>query len=799
MSTNSKLQHLGGYARALLSSSVLVPAILMTSASAQDDETDTLALKTVTVTATKRAQSAQDVGLAVAAVSGEDLREQGIDGGPDLAKIVPNVSFQNIGGGGLPVVIVRGVGLQNFRVNDSPTTSFYIDEIYQTSIASAEFSMFDLERIEILKGPQGGLYGRNTIGGAIQVISTKPDPDAGLSGFVSGGLGSYSEREFEGGINIPLSESVAARVSGRLQKSDKGYTSNPLTGAEQEGLDRFAGRFQLRFQPNSSVDYNLKIHGGQDQSGTPLVRTVGLYQNIGNAGPFGAPGASLGLLAALLGQPGGGLCDSILAGNGSDPASCATLTGVTPGTYGIEDVRDSAIDGRIPSLDTNWLGVSGVGTFDFGDYTLTSITGYDDIDYSRFIDADGTPVVFQDIDYASKIESMQQEFRLAYTGSDRYNWILGVNFAKDKLAEDTLLRGGEGVLPLFFGGAVASPQNYIQKTTAFAVFGHGEYDISDTLRVVGELRYTDAEKEFTGGQVFQFANGSSAPFFNVTDDISFDAFSGKIALELRPTDNVLWYASASRGFKTGGFFGGFATNPGQLTPFDEETIWAYEAGFKSDLLDNRFRLNGSVFYYDRADVQQSATAPPTANNPVTISRLNNVGDIEAYGAELDATFRATQNLTLNGAIGITDSEISDSDFTVSPTLPLLGAASLEGTNTPNYSKFSANFNARYEQPVGNNLDGFAQVEYGYRSERDLSLITNPSLEEPLFQEDGYSLINLRIGVGAPDGRWQLTGFVENLLDEDYRLTARGDGLFGVREIYGSPRVGGAKLTVQFGQ
>ena len=786
----------------LLSSTILVGSLLAMGGTNAFAQSSGPVIDEIIVTATKSSQSSQDLGLALTAVSGENLRKQGIDSGQDLAKIVPNVSIQNIGGGGLPVVIVRGIGLQNFRVNDSPTTSFYMDEVYQTSIVSAEFSMYDLERVEILKGPQGGLYGRNTIGGAIQIISTKPQFDEGMSGFLTAGIGRYSETEIETGINIPLSDKVAARVSGRLQKSGDLYTTSIPGGFDQGGLDRLAGRFQLRAQPSDTVEFNLKLHGGRDNSANPLLRTVGLYKNIGNAGAFGAPGASLGLVAALVGAPGGGLCDSILAGNGSDPNTCATLTGVTPAAYGLrageDGIYDSAVDDQIPGLDTDWFGASLIGTFDFGDLTLTSISAYDKIDYARTINADATPVVFQDIDYATEIESWQQEFRLAYTGSDAYSWIIGVNYAEDDLVEDTLLKGGGGVLPLFFGGAVSSPQNYVQSTKAFAVYGHGEFNLTDALRATAELRYTDASKTFAGGQTFVFASGATAPFFNVSDEKDFQAVSGKLGMDYRANDDVLLFASISRGFKTGGFFGGFATNVGQLAPFDEETIWAYEAGFKSDLMDRRLRLNGSVFYYDRQDVQQSATAPATAGNPVTIARLSNIGDIRAYGAELDLTYLAGDYLTLNAGIGLTDSKVDKSDFTVNSVLPLLGAAQLEGTNTPNYSKFSANLSARYERPISDNFLGSAQVEYGYRSSRDLSLITDEKLEAPLFREDGYGLVNLRIGVGDIDEKWGLTFFVENLLDETYRVESRADGLFGLRELYGSPRVAGASLAFKWG-
>lgn len=757
-------------------------------------------LEEVVVTAQKREQSAQDLGMAIASFSGETLQEQRVNSGEDLARVIPNVSVQNISGGGLPVVIVRGIGLQNFRINDSPTTSFYIDEVYQTSIASAEFSMFDLERVEVLKGPQGGLYGRNTIGGAIQIISKRPEIGAPSEGFATLGFGSYDQMEGEAGVSIPFSDTAAARVSTRFVQSGDTYFRSTTGGFDYGAQDKWAVRGLLRIEPSDTVSLDFKVHGGSDQSELPLLRTVGIYKNIGNAGGFGAPGVSLGLLGGLLGIPGTGLCDSVLAGNGSDPGNCATLTGITPEQYGLGDSSGARYDAAgdksfLPAIDNQWYGASLIATFDFDDYSLVSITAYDNIDYNRDTDADATPVEFQDIVYGTDIESLQQEFRLFYHGSDTLSWLIGVNYAKDELNESTLLLGADGVLPLFFGGATFSPQVYDQETEAVAVYGHVEQHFSDAWNLIAELRYTSTDKSFVGGQRFGFPDGSTAPFLFTDDNISFDAFSGKIGLEWVLSDDAMVYGSISRGFKTGGFFGGFATSVVQLQPFDEETILAYELGFKSDWLENRLRLNGSVFFYDRTDVQM--TASQAEGSIVSIGRLQNIGDVEAKGAELDLTWLATDNLMLQLGLGYTDSEVVDSDFVITSVLPLTGSAPLEGTNTANYSKYSANFVGRYEQEVGENFLASVQLEYAYRSERDLSVITNPFLEDPFFKEPGFGLVNLRATLGAYDRHWSMTAFVENLTDETYRVESRSDGLFGMRELWGPERIWGASLTYRW--
>ena len=753
-------------------------------------------LEEVVVTAQKRAQSAQDLGVAIMAVSGESLREQGINNGNDLARIVPNFSLTEVAG--LTVPIVRGVGLQNFRINDSPTTSFYLDEVYQTSVAAAAFSMFDLERVEVLKGPQGGLYGRNSIAAAIQVISVKPDINEAANGEVNVGVGSFGSRETEFGFGFPLSDRAAMRVAGRWEKSDEGASHIPSTDTDYGAKDRWAGRVQLRYQPNDELDLLFKIHGGSDDSELPLLRSVGLYTDIGTAAGIGAPGLSLGLLGGLLapGAPGTGLCASILAGNGSDSQTCATVTGATPADLGqggsSGNDRFAADNPSLaPRLENDWLGASAIATLELGDYTLTSVSSFDTLDYHRLTDFDATQMQSQDTDYASKIDFWAQEFRLAYEGSDSVSWLVGLNYAEDELQEDSWLHGADGVLPIFYGGAVSSSQKYTQKTEALAVFGHAEWQLAERWRGIGELRYTDADKSIEGEQLMVLGDGSVAPFFSADDSTSFQSLSGKVGLEFTPSNDVLLYGSVSRGFKTGGFFGGFATTTDALEAYDEETILAYEAGIKSDWLDHKLRVNASVFFYDRSDVQQSASNP---SGSTRVARLTNIGDVESTGAEMDISWLPTSSLLFNLSLGYTDTEVVDSDFVSVSAVTFLPEGSLEGVNVPNYSKFSANFSGRYQRALTDSLLASVQLEYSYRSEKDLALILNPEIENALFKEPSYGLFNLRVALFDADEKWRVSLFAENLTDEEYRIEAGSDGLFGLRERYGEPRTWGASVN-----
>lgn len=753
-------------------------------------------LEEIVVTAQKREQSAQDVGIAIVAIDGESLRERGIDRPQDLFEVMTNVSLQNIGGGGVPVVIVRGVGLQNFRINDSPTTAFYVDDVYQTSIASAEWTMFDLERVELLKGPQGGLYGRNALGGAVQIISNTPEIGGENNGYVLLGFSKFSKAEMEGAAEFALSDNSAIRVAARWVESGDASYEDITLGEKRGEEDRFAARALLRFAPSDTTDVLIKFHAGKDDSQLPPLRPMGIYANIGTGEALGLPGISLGFLNGVLGLGlGDPLCPSVRAGDGMDPANCADISGGTQAGYGIDSDMRSGVSGFEGFQENSWNGASVSLRFDIRDYVLQSITAFDSIDYRRFVDFDGTPVEHQHIDYNSDIDSWSQEFRLFYNGSDTSSWVIGLSYGEDGLEEDSLLLGADGILPPFFGGAVFAPQIYEQETSATAVYGHVEWQVTDIANLVVELRYTDAEKTFEGGSFLGFADGTTVPFVNTPGKLStdFQAFSGKLGVELSPNENVLWYGNISRGFKTGGFFGGFPTSIDQLDPFDEETVLAYEAGFKADMAEGRVRFNGSVYYYDRSDVQQNAADP---NSVIAIKRIANIGDVKAFGVEIDLIWIPTDNLTLRLGLGTADSEVSKSSFVQSSSLPLLPDTSLEGTNTPNYSDLTASFLARYEQPVGDSLDLYLQVDGRHQSASDLSVITDP-IEKAVFQEDPYTLFNFRTGLGSGLGTWEVVAFIHNLTDEEYRTTVHNDGTFGVYELYGLPRTWGVRYTYRW--
>lgn len=762
---------------------------MLPQASAQE-ASGAFVLDEIIVTATKRAKGQQDIGLSVAAISGDQVRNLGINDVEGVIGQIPGTGFNNVAGG-IPVVIIRGVGLQNFRINDTPTTAIYVDEVYQTSIAEAFATIFDVERVEVLKGPQGGLYGRNAVGGAMQVISAKPNFDE-LEGYLSLGYGRYNRLETEAAISGPISEKVAYRFSGKAITSDDTYFRSVTGNFDHGEEERWSVRGQIELRPSDDVNLLFKVHGGEDTSELALARPVGMFRRLG-LGLSDLLGVGSSADGAILNaQPAttnlSSICDAVLNG-GRDSATCEVLDGSTPDELGITSRYDSAVASK-PQLDNAWWGTSLLATINFGNYTLTSITAYDDFDHGRYLDADVVATVQQEIDYHTTIEAWSQEFRLGYDDGGAFSWILGVNYAEDTQVEDTPLYTETGILRTQIGGLTLAQQNYKQKTKAKSVYGRSDWRFVEDVNLVIEARYTEEKKYFDGGVVLPQVG---AVLSDIDSSESYNDLSGKVALEYSVTDDALLYASVSKGFKSGGFFGGFATSNDQLVPFENEKILAYEAGFKTDWPEQFLRINGSLFYYDRSDVQANARDPMGI---VAVARLTNIGDVETYGGELEAVWSPTQNLTLQGGLAYLKSEVTSSDLTTSNIFRTSILETYEGARMPNQPEFSANLLARYETEVSSSLLGSVQMEYSYRSEQDLQIVVMP-LESAILTEDGYNLVNLRASLGSIDKGWKVSAFITNLFDAEYRESAGSSGPAGAYEIYGAPRVWGVNLEYSF--
>lgn len=731
-------------------------------------------LEEIVVTAQKRTESLQEVSISVSAFSATQLQELGLSDLRELTGHIPGVElFDDRGASSQPTWIIRGVGLADFNANNTPTAAIYYDEFYLTSNVMGGIGMYDIERVEVLKGPQGGLYGRNTTGGAVRILSTAPSLEES-SGYVKGSYGKWDRYGIEGAIGGPISDTVAYRLAGMFDQGG-GWQDSLATPGDDEWGDRdfWAVRGQLLFQPNERLSIKLKIDAGEDQSETPLGYGIGAY------------------------DPNTGLnCQAVLDGR-QDPNSCitwSTLTNLVTGAPIGPLASDQSDDGEkvlsnpVNEMDNEWLLATLQIDWDMDFATFTSITGYIDYENQQVFDYDGGQLVTGHEVNDSPIESWSQEFRLISNGDGSLEWLAGISYAEDELNEfrtflwpDNVLIWGEGV-PL-------SERGFDQESTSWAVYGQLGFYLAENWKLHGSLRYSDEEKEYRDGfTTLNFAPGVPAEVwvFNANQDWELDDnWSGHIGLDWTPTDSSMIYGRITRGYKSGGFFGGFSLSEAETAPYGEESVTSYEIGFKSDWLDQSLRVNGAVFYYDYEDVQ-GFTSVFSEVTQTALTKLDNLGDAEHTGAELEITWLpgGLEGLMLSAGFAWLDAELeSDFAFLAQDFETVVPYDGLQRGYAPEFSYY---LQGRYEHNLSDNLLGMMQLSYSWRDDQVNEDTTGSPIDSALQGIEDYGVLNGRIQLGSDDERWHVALIGRNLTDEEYNVNATFDNLGGYLSTYGQP-------------
>ncbi len=771
--------------RALINSSLVLCALfLWTATSAQENERgaseDTI--EEIVVYAQRRAEGLQDVPVAIAAFTADELKTLGVRNLDEIIGFVPGVELFDDRGAGMPVWVIRGVGLKDFNSNNSPAAAIYYDDFYLASNIMGGVGLFDIEQVEILKGPQGGLYGRNTTGGAITARSVKPSLEK-TSGYTKGNYGSWGRYGFEGAVGGPISDTIGLRIAAAVDQGG-GWQDSLTTAEDDEHGDRdfFAVRAQLLFEPNDSVDIVLKVEAGEDKSETILGRAIGTQDPV------------------LLEPP----CPALFAGT-RDDSNCGTWTNATlvafTGSSGLfPDVQsengDSVLASPLNHLDNDWTGANLVINWDMEGITFSSITGFLDYRNIQITDFDGSPLVFGHELGDAQMESWSQEFRMVSNGAGSLSWLVGASYSEDTDDEfRTFLLSDNLIIASQIGSA--GDRGFVQETKSWAVYGQATLELSEDWRLSGSLRYTDETKDLNNAFFFLSDFGVFL-FGGVNKDYELDEpWAGHLGIDWRPSENLMWYAKATRSYKSGGFFGGFAFEPAELDPYIEETIWAYEAGWKADFLDDTFRLNGSVFFYDYSDAQGfvTKTQPGTGTDLV---KLGNVGDADHTGFELDAIWspRSAPGLRVKAGLAYVDAEIVSSDQT-SDTLEGI-VASIEGLKRPG-PDWSYSIQGRYEFSVSDRLNSELQLDYSWRDDfvRADMFPVGAVADLALAKREGYGLLNARLGLGSVDGRWNMALVGKNLTDEVYTVNVAGDSLGSFWDALGLPRHWSLELLYAF--
>ncbi len=701
-------------------------------------------IEEITVTAQKREQALQDVSIAVSAFSGDAIDKMGFEEGLDITQQVPNMSYFAIfGEASSPSVSLRGISLVNFSDSWESPVSIYVDQVYRGNPAGSAIQLFDLERVEVLRGPQGTIYGRNTTGGLVHYVSRKPSYDP--EGYASVTLGSYSQRIFEGVISGPLTDRLRGRVAVKSTRDD-GWQTNVVTGDELNTTDNLGYRIQLSADVGGA-ELLLNVHGSEADQDTVGFAHMG-YLTSASAG---APTCGIGAIQD-------GLCTSATFG----------MTGAEAvnGRFDPEHVASGAAEGLATEIDT--FGTSATLTLPFEAFQLTSITAYEELDKFLQDDGDGTAVVYFDEQYGVDAEQYTQELRLdgATAGMQ---WVAGVYYFKDD-------RGLVTEAPTTADG-LWHREVVALDTRSWALFGQVEYDLAPELTLVAGLRYTDEERDFRQRSGPSFYD----PAVQAEDDLSESATTGRIGLDWRPRENTLAYASVSTGFKSGGFSGSYNALQAATLPVTSEDVVNYELGLKTELANGRVRLNAAVFTYEVEDFQAQVFLTVADGSVIT-----NAGDVTGAGAELEITALVTPNFEIIAGAGVLDTEFdSDQIFLVAGD-----SYTLDGNELPSAPELTYNLVARYYVNLGDRGELALQGDYAWQDDHYLQIEN-----DPYSHHDSYGIANARVSWVSRDERYTVEAFVKNLTDEEYFTYQNTLGPDWGYAVWGKPRTAGLGFTV----
>jgi len=662
-------------------------------------ETDQI--ETVVVTAEKRETNLQHTPDAITALNGEVLSERGAANLNDLAAYVPNVSFSsNVGAS---QIYIRGIGNSLLVPGSDPGVAFYDDGAYVSDQWATNVAFFDVARIEVLRGPQGSLYGRNATGGAINVISEAPtDTFEARVGVLAG---AYGQLESEGYVSGPLGDSgLLGRFSYQV-KSNNGFTPNELSGTPGA--------------PNRVDDLSTQAFRLQLQT------------------PVGGSGGTLRLIGGYFHENDNGPTEKTLY----DPSLPAELL------YGDAPLTASrAVDSQIAGLKREVKSLTAQYDQPLGSYAFTLIAAYHDSRLNQIYDQDGTPAPQAVTGLRTDGQEFNVDARIASDPTDRFNWLAGityVNFKQDRL--QTFV----GFLPLGFvaPGApldVPFPLDFELggnvKTESSAGYVDAHYSITDRLTLAGGLRYTVDTKDAFEFQTFNGANATD------TRHKTWSSPSGKIALNFQANDDLLLYANLARGFKSGAIaVGGFTT------PAKPETVDNVEVGLKSNFWDDHAQLNVAAFTNTYRDLQVFEVGALTAI-------LSNAARAQINGVEVEGTVKPLPGLTLDGSLGYNDATYQK--FISSDLRHGIFNEDVSGNQLPLVSKFQFHLGAELARPVAAGYTGSLRIDYAWRAKYYFTEFNTADA-----MQRAYGTIDLSASLAPSDNRWRLYAYLRNLTNE----------------------------------
>ncbi len=714
-------------------------------AQSQSGVSDRLAIEEIIVTASKREESLQDVSVSVTAFSSDDVSALGFDNGLDISDQVPNFTVQSLfGPSGPPFMNIRGISTVSFNLVNETAAATYIDDVYQGSISAVTGQLFDVERVEVLRGPQGTIFGRNTTAGLVHYVSRKPTEE--LDGYASLQLGENKQVIVEAAVSNTLTEGVRGRIAYRQHRDDGLQKNiNPAFNNARAGVtDVRSARGTLQFDIGDEWMAEVNAHWAESDSTLPGYRFSGLFDETLT------PGVPCSVDDFLNDR-----CFNGAGGSDFDP---------DPGeTYSVFDGSDNIYDAY-----GGYLRFTG----DLGFANFISTTAYETFDSLTVQDYNIIEVTSVRRTYPFNIdhEQVTQEFRLDGS-TESFDWLAGFFYYSDKKAQFSDFIFAPGA-PASLGFKTAT------ETDSQALFGEIDFGLTDNIRLIAGARATSEERKLT-----RYLAGGAGVFepideFDLIDDVDETEVTWRVAAEYQTEDDHLYYAQISRGFKSGSY--NAAVNPtlqgvANTGPADSETVINYELGAKTEWLDSRLRLNAAVFYQDFNDIQQTISTDELSQV------FSNAGNVTMYGVELDLAYLPTEWMEISFGAATLESDIdSNSD--------LLDGGEL---GAPDYN---LNGVVRIFQELGSLGRLTYQLDGRYQDDTFLFPDNNPYE----FQ-DAYGVWNVRLSWNSADGIYSITGFVENAGDEEYvtyalQTTPANINSFGFR-TNGLPQLWGVKFAM----
>ncbi|MCJ2183978.1 TonB-dependent receptor [Novosphingobium sp. 1949] len=679
----------------------------------------------IVVTAQKREERLQDVPIAITALTAGAIQDKRILDLNDLSNQVPGLQIKSDDNAANPRIFIRGVGVNDFNPTTASAIGIYTDGIYVASPLAQRLAFFDLQQVEVLRGPQGTLYGRNTTGGAINVTSRMPGN--AYEGDLSVEYGRFNSVNVQGGVSVPIVRDIlAVRLAGLYQRDD-GYTLNRLTGNRGNNTNRWAGRAVVAFTPSSTVTDHLVFTMGRSRGGS-----IWAYNRTIMPTTTAATGSD-------------GYCTPAYYTSGQ----CTNILG-----YANTSKNLYAGDYRFEGKDkVNVATISNDLTIDLGAVSLVAVTGYQHAWRDDDEDTDASPTNVIDGRYRSRQNTFSQELRLQSRGHTRLRWVAGAYYAYDYIENNSYY----DVLTDYVSPTSDNPTGVdltngigtfdwplTQRTKSYALFGQVDYDLTSQLTATVGLRYSGDDKSFHYTSEAYFGE---VPIFVYDAAHNFSSVSGKVGLQYRFTPDFNIYASYNRGTKSGGFFSGQTSDITALEPYKDETVNAYEIGAKTRPLGDLLQANASVFYYDYRNLQVYTTQ---VTGLITRQLFTNASAARVKGAELELASQPAPDLNLTLNLSYLDATYRDF---------VSDGADYSGNRLPSAPRFSLQGGADWKHDLGF-ATLLASGNVTYRSK----VYFDTSNSERLTDK-ARAFVDARTGLRFGPNGYELGLWVKNLFNE----------------------------------